>query len=250
MPDIQQLNIDNIKFMKTQPDNAFDLAIVDIEYNIGASRPSTKPEMAKQKNGKYLKVKNCNKYKHKDWDDKLSSPEYFKELFRVSKRQIIFGGNYYGLSGGYLVWDKLNGECDQYGCELAWLSFTKRTDIVYYLWSGMMQGVVCSKNIREALKQIGNKKLNEERIHSTQKGIPLYKYLLQSYANKGDKILDTHRGSGSLDIACYDLGFDIVSCEIDLDYHNDSKARFEAHVANYAPVSEIKVNSEGQIKMF
>lgn len=249
MPNIELLHIDNIKFMKTLPDKAFDLAIVDIEYNIGASKPSTKPDTVKQKNGGYLKV-NSNKYKHKDWDLKKSTPQYFKELFRVSKRQIIFGGNYYGLSGGYLVWDKMNGSCDQFGCELAWLSFTDRTDIVYYLWSGMMQGLVCSNNINEALKQKGDKKLNQDRIHVTEKPILLYKYILENYAKKGDKILDTHGGSRSLAIAAYDLGFDHVSCEIDIDYHNDSKARFESHVADYAPVSEIAVNSEGQIKMF
>ena len=113
-----------------------------------------------------------------------------------------------------------------------------------------MQGVVCSNNINEALKQKGDKRLNEERIHQTQKSVLLYKYILDKYAKEGEKILDTHGGSRSLAIACYDMGFDHVSCELDIDHHNDSKARFEAHVADYAPVSEIAVNSEGQIKMF
>ena len=95
MPNIELLHIDNMKYMKTLPDKAFDLAIVDIEYNIGASKPSDKNKAIKQKNGSYLKV-NQTKYKHKEWDFQKSSPKYFKELFRVSKRQIIFGGTITG----------------------------------------------------------------------------------------------------------------------------------------------------------
>jgi site-specific DNA-methyltransferase (adenine-specific) len=95
-----------------------------------------------------------------------------------------------------------------------------------------------------------NMKNKEYRIHPTEKPIELYKWLLNNYAKKGDKILDTHGGSMSIAIAAYDLGFDHVSCELDLDYHNESKARFDAHVAKYAPATEIAVNSEGQLKMF
>src|SRR5690606_31184168 len=116
-------NEDNMHLMARYPDGYFDLAIVDLEYCIGASKPSIKNNSIKQSNGSKLSVK-LPVYHQKDWDFKKSSAYYFKELFRVSKKQIIFGGNYYGLEGGYLVWDKLNGESDQYGCELAWLSFT------------------------------------------------------------------------------------------------------------------------------
>ena len=121
-------------------------------------------------------------------------------MFRVSKNQIIFGGNYYGLEGGYLVWDKLNGNSDQYDCELAWLSFTKRTDLVYYMWSGMIQGECASRDVRKALRQIGNKRLNEKRIHETQKPIKLYDWIINEYKIKGN-VFDSHLGSGSNRIA-------------------------------------------------
>ena len=222
----------NMELMKRYPDNYFDLAIVDLEYCIGASKPSKKPNEIKQKNGSTLNVKQAN-YTHKDWDFKKSPAEYFNELFRVSKNQIIFGGNYYGLEGGYLVWDKLNGECDQFGCELAWLSFSKRTDIVYYLWQGMFQGLIPSKNIMKAIIQEGNKKNNEIRIHPTQKPVKLMKYILIEYAKKGHKILDTHHGSGSLSISIHDLvdlELEIVACELDAEYYDKAIKRIKDHV--------------------
>ena len=218
----------NIELMKRYADGYFDLAIVDLEYGIGASKPSVKPSVIKQKNGGVLRVKQPN-YIQKDWDFKMSNDEYFKELFRVSKKQVIFGGNYYGLAGGYLVWDKLNGNTDQFDCEMAWLSFTKRTDLVYYMWSGMFQGEKCSKDIREALKQKGNKKLNQKRIHPTEKPIDLYKWILKQYAKPDDKIIDTHGGSFSLAIACHDLGFSLDACELENDYYIDGVKRFKEH---------------------
>lgn len=223
-------NEDNMSLMARYPDNHFDLAIVDLEFGIGASKPSDKSGFVSQKNGQKKFVRQ-QKHKHKDWDLKLSPPEYFTELFRVSKHQIIKGGNYYGLDGGYLVWDKLNGESDQMGAEMMWLSFSNRTDIVYYMWAGMMQGIYCGKNIREALVQQGNKKLNETKIHPTQTPVPVYKYLLLNYAKKGFKILDTHHGSGSLSLACYDYGFDLTACEIDKEYYADSVQRIKNHIA-------------------
>jgi len=214
--------------MARYPDKYFDLAIVDLEYNIGASKPSIKPCTVRQRNGSELKVKQPN-YIPKEWDFKKSTPEYFHELFRVSKRQIIFGGNYYGLEGGYLVWDKLNGESDQFGCEMAWLSFSKRTDIVYYLWSGMFQGVYCGRNLQKALIQQGNKALNEKRIHPTQKPIILYSWMLKEYANAGEIILDTHLGSGSHRIAADKAGLSFIGFESDKDYFNDQDERYIQH---------------------
>ena len=220
---IEITNEDNMELMARYPDKYFDLAIVDLEYNIGASKPSIKPEYVKQKNGNKLRVIS-NKYKHKNWDLKLSSNEYIRELFRISKNQIIFGGNYYGLKGGYIVWDKLNGESDQFGCELAFQSFNKRTDIVYYMWQGMFQGVYCGKDIRKALIQQGNKKLNEFRIHPTQKPVVLYAWILKNYAKKGDKILDTHGGSMSIALAVHKanqidkMNLSLTLTELDEEY--------------------------------
>lgn len=257
---IEITNEDCMELMVRYPDNYFDLAIVDIEYGIGASKPSKKPNTVVQKNGSVLNVKQSN-YEQKDWDFKKSTPEYFEQLFRISKKQIIFGGNYYGLEGGYLVWDKLNGLTDQYDCELAWLSFTKRTDLVYYMWSGMIQGETPSRDIRKALRQIGNKSLNEKRIHPTQKPILLYEWLLSEYAkdlecsnqhcedgivdilygekiycnicdgNFTPKILDTHLGSGSIAIACHNYGFELTACELDVDYYNKAVERIQNHVS-------------------
>jgi site-specific DNA-methyltransferase (adenine-specific) len=223
-------NEDNMALMARYPDKYFDLAVVDLEYCIGASKPTNKSGYVKQKNGDKLFVKQPD-YVAKDWDFKKSSDEYLKELFRVSKKQIVFGGNYYGLEGGYLVWDKLNGLSDQFGCELAWLSFSKRTDVIYFLWSGMMQGVYCGKDIRKALIQQGNKQLNEKRFHPTQKPVSIYKYILNEFAEPGDKILDTHFGSGSIAIACDKLGFDLTACELDTDYYNAAIKRLDQHQA-------------------
>ena len=126
-----------------------------------------------------------------------------------------------------IVWDKLNGESDQMDCEIAFCSFNKRTDLVYYMWSGMFQGMYCGKEIRKALVQQGNKKLNEHRIHPTQKPVALYRWLLQNYAKKGDKILDTHLGSMSIAIACDMEGFDLTGCELDPEYYRDGIKRLE-----------------------
>lgn len=221
-------NINCLKYMPTIPDNFFDWAVVDIEYCIGASKPSKKPHKIKQKNGNVLNIKDKN-YKHSDWDFKKSPPEYFKELFRISKNQIIFGGNYYGLEGGYLVWDKLNGNSDQYGCELAWLSFTKRTDIIYYMWAGMFQGEYIGKDVRKALIQKGNKKLNEKRIHETQKPVCLYEWMIDEYKIKG-KVFDSHLGGGSNRIANYNRGNDFYACEIDKEKFDAQELRFSNRI--------------------
>ena len=226
---INLYNCDNMEFMKGLPDNYYELAIVDLEYNIGASKPSKKPEFVKQKNGKMLRVTPKN-YEHTDWDNKLSSAEYLEELFRISKNQIIFGGNYYGLSGGYIVWDKINGDSDQFGCELAWQSFNKRTDIVRYMWQGMFQGVYIGKDIHKSAVQQGDKSLNQNRIHPTEKPIILYKWLLDNYAKKGDKIFDSHLGSASIAIACWDYGFCLDGCELNEKYFNTAVERFENHI--------------------
>jgi site-specific DNA-methyltransferase (adenine-specific) len=224
-------NEDNMQLMARYPDKYFDLAIVDPPYAIGADKQSIKPILVKQKNGTTLKVKNTNHYTQKNWDNEIPTDEYFQELKRVSKNQIIWGANYFGLVGGYLVWDKLNGECDQFDCEIAYNSFNNRTDLVYFMWQGMFQGIYCGRDIRKALIQQGNKQLNEKRFHPTQKPVTLYKWLLDKYAKQGDKILDTHIGSMSIAIACHDYGFELVGCELDEEYYKKGTERLKNHIA-------------------
>lgn len=222
-------NEDNMTLMARYPDKHFDLAIVDPEYGIGASSPTIKDLAVKQKNGTFLNVKPAA-YKKKNWDSKPADASFFKELFRVSKNQIIWGENYFSLPvGGRIVWDKLNGESDQFGCEIAYCSLNKRTDIVYYLWAGFMQGVYCGKEVRKALVQQGNKKLNEKRMHPTQKPVLLNKYLLENYAKPADKILDTNFGYGGMGIACHDYGFDLTACELDKEYFDAAMNRITNH---------------------
>ena len=130
------------------------------------------------------------------------------------------------MIGGRFVWDKLNGENDQFGCEIAYVSNSKRTDIVYYLFSGFMQGVAASRDIRVALKQQGNKKLNEKRIHPTQKPVRLYDYIYSNYIEKGAKVIDTHLGSGSNAISAHYNGVsEFLGIENDLGHFDDSCKR-------------------------
>lgn len=220
-----------MQMMARYPDKHFDLAVVDPEYGIGADKPSKKPNIARQKNGLKLSVKSTI-YEHKNWDSKAAGSEYFTELKRVSKHQIIWGVNYYDfdLRGGRIVWDKLNGDCDQFDCEIAYNSLNNRTDMVRFFWQGMFQGVYCGSDVKKAIIQQGNKKLNEKRIHPTQKPVALYKWLLEKYAKPGDKILDTHLGSGSIAIACYQMGFDLTACELDIDYYNAAMERINEYV--------------------
>ena len=211
-------NIDCMQMLKKCPPKYFDLAIVDPQYGIGASQPSIKPNTVKQRNGKRLYV-TSNKHPQKDWDLTKMPLEYFEELKRVSKNQIIWGENYYGIfAGGRIVWDKLNGESDQFGCEIAYCSINDRTDIVYYMWSGMFQGVYCGKDLRRAWKQQGNKQLNEERIHPTQKPIKLMKRIVLGSTNEGDLVLDPFMGSGTTGVACIQLNRNFIGFEISPDY--------------------------------
>lgn len=219
--------------MKSFPDKYFDLAIVDPEYGIGESRRTqSRPLTAKQKNGTRLYVSTARKHKVKDWDLKRPPVEYFYELQRVSKNQIIWGGNHFAdllpARSGWIIWDKLNEESDQSDCELAWTSFKCGARKFEFLWNGFLQG--CPENGRIAQ---GNKKLNEERIHPTQKPVKLYKWLLKNYAKEGDKILDTHLGSGSSRIAAYEMGFDFTGYEIDKDYFDAQEKRFRQHTSQF-----------------
>lgn len=220
--------MDCMEYMKTLPDKAFELAIVDPEYGRKEHGGKSRSGYVRQKNGSKIYVYDGG-YVKKNWDSKPADAAYFKELLRVSKNQIIWGENYYlqNFGKGRIVWDKYNDGSDQSDCEIAYNSLTDRVDIFRFMWRGMFQG----KSASEGTTQQGNKALNEVRIHPTQKPVALYEWLLTHYAKPGDKILDTHLGSGSSRIAAYNLGFDFVGCEIDKDYFDAQEKRFESHIA-------------------
>jgi site-specific DNA-methyltransferase (adenine-specific) len=204
---VELLNIDCLTYMATLPDKAFDLAIVDPIYGVNESAHRTHLG-----SNKLAKTK---EYHHAIWAQKQTGPEYFKELFRVTKNQIIWGGNYFGLPGSrcWIVWDK-NNSADFADAELAYTSFDSSVRIFKYTWNGMLQE---------------NMKDKEDRIHPTQKPIALYKWLLKNYATPDMKIIDTHLGSGSSAIAAYDFGCDFVGTEIDKDYYDAAVKRFNIH---------------------
>ena len=220
-------NMDCMEYMRTLPDKAFDLAVVDPPYGIGEDGGKSRSKFVIQKNGNRLYVEDGH-YEKTGFDAAPPSKEFFNELFRVSKEQIIWGANYFTLPrAGAIVWDKCNDGSDQSDGEIAFNSMTNRVDIFRYMWRGMMQG----KSISEGTTQQGNKALNEVRIHPTQKPVALYEWLLRKYAKEGWRILDTHLGSGSSRIAAYNLGFDFVGCEIDREYYEKQEERFAAHTA-------------------
>lgn len=232
---IQLHNMDCMEYMATLEDDAFDLAIVDPPYGIGASKPSNKKGYVTQKNGSKTFIPDAG-YKHKDWDNKAPGIDYFNELCRVSKNQIVWGFNYYGiiLGPGRIIWDKVNDHMDQNDCEIAYYSGNSRQDIVRYMWAGFCQGAIAGGNIKSAGVQIGDKSKNERRIHPTQKPVKLYEWLLKNYAKEGDRILDTHLGSGSIAIAAHYSGFDLVGCELDEDYYLAACERFDRETRQVA----------------
>lgn len=222
-------NRDCMEAMKEFPDKFFELAIVDPPYGIGEDgrKSASRSGFVKQKNGSKIYV-SADKYKVKDWD-KRPTDQYYGELIRVSKNQIVWGANHlfsFPPSSCWIVWDKCNEGTDQADCELAWTSFRKAVRVFRFMWSGMMQGSPHDGRVMQ-----GNKKLNEQRIHPTQKPVALYKWLLKNYAKEGDKILDTHLGSGSSRIAAYDMGFDFWGYELDKDYFDASCKRFNQYKA-------------------
>jgi len=200
-------NEDNMLLMARYPDNYFDLAIVDPPYGINAAKEKFTPKN-KTWNGK-KKVG----YKSKDWDLSIPNDEYFEELFRVSKNQIIWGGNYFGLIGGYIFWDKKETMPTYTQGELAYCSIINKIDKFEFLWSGY------------------KKQEQETRVHPTQKPVGLYKWILDKYAKEGDKILDTHLGSGSIAIAAHDYNFELTACELDKEYYDKAIQRIKNHVS-------------------
>jgi len=195
-------NCDNIELMKQFEDNYFDLAIVDPPYGLG--KRTTDGGTKRNTQTKFMAdIRRTN------WDDNVPTDEYWKELFRVSKNQIVWGGNYFGLPAHrcFIVWDKMTYVPTMSQVEQAWTSFDSPA----------------------RLKKINSN--NANRIHPTEKPVQLYKWLLKEYAKEGDKILDTHLGSGSIAVACHYLQFDLTACEIDEKYYNDAMKRIKNETA-------------------
>lgn len=208
---IRFFNCDNIDFMRTVPDNHYDLAIVDPPYGI---------DINSQSQGKGGGVARKFDYAKKDWDKNAPERDYFYQLFRVSKNQIIWGANHFISrisidSSCWIVWDKNNGENDFADCELAWTSFESAVRLFKWTWAGMRQQNMKNKDLR---------------IHPTQKPIMLYRWLINKYATKGMKILDTHGGSMSIAQACETEGFALDIMEIDPDYFRDGVNAFKMHI--------------------
>jgi site-specific DNA-methyltransferase (adenine-specific) len=205
-------NEDNMELMARYTDNYFDLAIVDPPYGIGEDGG---------KNHSRAKATKPTMYTSKNWDSSAPPKEYFIELIRVSKNVIIWGANHFienipkQNSPSWIVWDKQNGDNDFADCELAWSNHKSAVRKFEFRWAGMLQG---------------NMKDKEIRIHPTQKPVALYKWLLDKYAKQGDKILDTHLGSGSIAIACHDYGFDLTACELDKEYFDKAMVRIDNHI--------------------
>jgi len=194
---------DCMEFMKGIPDKYYELAIVDPPYGIGAGGKSFM-------NGA---SKTAHKYtRDLLWDSEPPTEQYFSELRRISKNQIIFGGNYFTLppSRCFLIWDKTIHGNSYADCEMMWTSF----DSVARIYRKNMVAITL-----------------DGRIHPTQKPVALYKWLLKNYAKPNDKIFDSHVGSGSIRIACHDMGFSFEGCEIDKDYWEAQEERYNTHIS-------------------
>ena len=207
---IRIYNEDCLEAIKKMPDKAYDLAIVDPPYGIGMDNQKvrTKPNRPNS----YLR-KGEKQYNGGGWDNERPSKEYWFNLFRVSKNQIVWGANYFceflPSGKGWIFWDKLMGENNFSAGEFAFQSI----------------------EIRSAKFAEPSMRVQGTRIHPTQKPVKLYEWLLHNYAKEGDKILDTHLGSGSMAIACHNKGFDLTAYEIDKDYFEATTKRIQDHIA-------------------
>ena len=205
-------NQDCMEAMKEMSDNQFDLAIVDPPYGIGFG------EFNRTNKDSFGNRFKANKYKQGDWDNEIPRDEFFYEVIRVSNNQIIWGGNYFPFlwkkgCRGFIFWYKGNPVPNFSDGELAWTSFNKVAKQFDYRYYGGLEGKTSAS----------------KKIHPTQKPVALYEWLLMNYAKEGDKILDTHLGSGSIAIACHNLGFELTGYEIDKEYFEAAKKRIEQH---------------------
>ncbi len=201
-------NEDNMQLMARYEDNHFDLAIVDPPYGIGISGQKKVIAKNKKHNRKY--------HQDKGWDKSIPTKEYFDELKRVSKNQIIWGANYFVKylnegTMGWVFWFKGQNDLTMSDGEIAYTSFQRATRQI-----NINRGFIAK---------------NGGSIHPTQKPVKLYEWLLMNYAKEGDKILDTHLGSGSIAIACHNLGYDLTACELDKDYYEAAIKRINQHKA-------------------
>ena len=203
-PNIQLLNIDCLEYLKQCDDKQFNLAIVDPPYGYRTKNTGT---INFRQDSKEWNIAPTNKY--------------FDELQRVSKNQIVWGGNYFSylwkdIQRGFVIWNKDNPVKNFSDVEMAWTSFDVLPKYYYYAWGGLSDGI-----------KGRNKK--EKNIHPTQKPIRLYEFLLDEFANEGDKIIDTHLGSGSTAIACWNRKYDLIGCELDNEYYTKAVKRLEQH---------------------
>lgn len=206
--EIKLYNQDCMEAMKNMPDKSFDLAIVDPPYGIGRT---------------WSKSRNDRFYRHKstytNTKDQMPSKEYFKHLKRVSNHQVVWGWNYFtellAPSNNIIVWDKLRSFLDtnMSECEFAWTSFSSAARIARFEWNGFLKG----------------REKGLQKIHPFQKPVDLYSWILKNYSSCGATILDTHLGSGSIAIACYDMGFSLTGYEIDKDYYDAAVKRLDNH---------------------
>ena len=208
-------NEDNMELMARYKDNYFDLAIIDPPYGIGMdnSKKRTKPDRPNSYTSKYKD----ERYHQTNWDNAIPTSDYFDELFRVSKNQIIWGANYMCSllpSGcGWIYWNKNNGDNNNFSDgEFAYSS----------------KGVQ-SRHFK--ISAFDNLRGGKDRIHPTQKPVKLYEWILMNYAKENDKILDTHLGSGSIAIASHNLGFELTACELDKEYFDNSIKRINQQIA-------------------
>jgi site-specific DNA-methyltransferase (adenine-specific) len=218
---VRAFNCDCMEFMKDIPDNFYELAIVDPPYGIGINKGGHTLAGNGNFKGGNFKVP-ARKYSGGEWDNFSPDKEYFVELIRISKNQIIWGANHFISkmpfdSSGWIVWDKDNGGSYQADCELAYTSFNKAVRKFRFRWWGLLQENMVEK---------------EKRIHPTQKPVEIYKMVLRKYAKKGDKIFDSHGGSMSIAIACLEMGYSLDICELDNEYFEAAKKR----VFNSSPV--------------
>jgi site-specific DNA-methyltransferase (adenine-specific) len=240
---IQLHNCDCMELMRSFADKAFDLAVVDTPYGIGENGSTN------HSRGKLAVAKDYKPFAGNDID--APPVEYFTELKRVSKNQIIWGANHFiernpKNASCWIVWDKLNGESDFADCELAWTSFPVAVRRFLYRWAGMLQGNMADKEIR---------------IHPTQKPVALYSWLFSKYAKPGQRILDTHLGSGSIAIAAHRIaiaahriaiaahriGLPLIAAEVDADYFKASVERIEKELAKLTlPIESSELQPQEQ----